>query len=66
MLTKEMDAFYHVFIDKFQALERELKSNQLVNSDRTLEFLTAHHGNTGIQGRRILQAKGSKQKDGQK
>lgn len=48
MLTKEMDAFYHVFIDKFQALEQELRSNQLANSGRIVEFLTANKEHKGV------------------
>lgn len=27
LLTKELDAFYHIFIDRFQKIEKELKDN---------------------------------------
>lgn len=28
-LTKELDAFYHIFIDRFQKIEKELRINQI-------------------------------------
>ena len=51
MLTKEIDAFYHVFIDQFQALEKELRCNQLANSSRIVEYLSANHSaHGGVRG----------------
>lgn len=37
-LTKELDAFYHVFIDRFQAIEKELMQNRL-SSQEIITFL---------------------------
>ena len=33
LLTKELDAYYHVFIDRFQKLENELQINHLSSKE---------------------------------
>lgn len=33
LLTKELDAFYHIFIDRFQKIENQISSNQLQTSN---------------------------------
>lgn len=38
MLTKELDAYYHVYIHRFQKLETELQSHML-SSEEVIDFL---------------------------
>ena len=38
LLTKELDAYYHIFIERFQQLEKELKNNQ-ISDGNIIEFL---------------------------
>jgi hypothetical protein len=33
MLSKELDAFYHIFIDLLQKIEREVRVNQLASTN---------------------------------
>jgi len=33
LLTKELDAYYHVFIDRFQKIEKQITNNKLASGD---------------------------------
>lgn len=49
MLTKELDAYYHVYIHRFQKLETELQTNQL-SSEEIISFFKNEKTKLGMHG----------------